>query len=53
MMEAALRNMIDSISAIATLLVGRLMALAIGPELRVTYAIARAAKLARKRSGKW
>jgi hypothetical protein len=53
MREPSPRSMIDRISAVIAFLAGYLIRLAAGPELRVTYAIARAARQARKRSGKW
>jgi hypothetical protein len=53
MTEPLSRNTIDRLSALVAFLFGRLIGLAAGPELRVSYAIAQAAKRARKRSGKW
>jgi hypothetical protein len=40
---------VDGLSALAAALVERLMGLAAGPELRVSYAIAQAATRARRR----
>ena len=42
------RSAIDMLSAVAVFLIGRLIGLVAGPELRVTYAIANAAKRARR-----
>ncbi|HVX76846.1 MAG TPA: hypothetical protein VHB49_12010 [Bradyrhizobium sp.] len=57
MMEPSPRHVIDTASAFITFLVGRLIVLAAGPELRISYAIAQAARRAcrnsRMRSGKW
>jgi hypothetical protein len=48
-----LHNTIGRISAVIALMAGSLIGLAAGPELRVSYAIARTARRARKRGGKW
>jgi hypothetical protein len=68
MTQPLARNRMNGWSAAVDFLVGRLIGIAAGPELRVSYAIAQAAKRARrrqsgldatapsstaKRSGKW
>jgi hypothetical protein len=46
-------NTIGRLLAVIAFLARSLIGLAAGPELRVSYAIARTARRARKRSGKW
>jgi hypothetical protein len=53
MSESSTHNMFDRATTMIAIVVELLIGIAAGPERRATYAIARTARRARQRSGKW